>query len=367
VPVVKIDISGILDHHYKRGMEYIRQNRIDDAINEFKKSTEIAESPSFTYEQLGNCYNEKGEYGKAIKFYELAIQGHAPAFKSDYLFFNKSLALKKLGRYRESIQDLEEVLKKNPKFPNAWTLKSNCHRAMRAYEEAINCLDKELELNPKNLLAFKNKSTLLAISGKQEKAQEIFNESLMIEPDDFQSWCIKGENFIKLGNFKEATTCFNKANALSEGHPYTRQLCQSCNQKRTQYDEIRKKFPQNALEWNGRGIKLYSLGVYIEALGSFEKAINLSRERVDFRLNGAITLSMLHRFESALEEINKVIEMVPNDANVWNQKGDIFFRKEKYHDALNCYEKAFRLDPNLEIARKNKESTEKLISNEQND
>ena len=362
MPVVRVDFSGILDAHYKKGLEYVKQNRLDDAIIEFEQSTIIGIRPSFAYEQLGNCYNEKGEYGKAVKYYELAIQDHAPAFISDHLLFNKSLVLKKLGRYRESIQDLEEVLKKNPKFENAWTLKSNCHKALGDYEDAIMSIDKELELNPNNLLALNNKFTLFAILGKQEKAQEIFNESLLIDPDDFQSLCIKGENLIKLGNFSEAANCFNDANELSGGHPYTSQFSQRINQKKVQYDEIRKTYPQTALEWNNRGVKLFSLGVYFEALGCFEKAISLNRDRIDFKLNKAITFSELYQFEKALEEINRIIEVKPNNANVWNQKGNIFFKKEKYHEALNCYEKAIKLDPVLEVAKKNKETTEKLIN-----
>jgi tetratricopeptide (TPR) repeat protein len=350
-----------MDEHFKRGRELFLNNQYDKAIIEFKKSLEISTRFFLPYEQLGICYSEKGQYEEAVKYYELAIQDAPPAFDITMLYFNKALALKKLGKYEEAILDLKKVLEQNPMESNAWTLKSNCHRAIREYEEAVKCLDKALEIDPKNLLARKNQATLLSIQGDEKKAQEILSENLSIDPIDFQSWSIKGEQLMELGNFGEAMNCFNVAVNLSSGHPYTHQLSEKCKQNQKHYQEIRKSLPQNSMDWNDRGGKLYSIGVYIEALGCFEEALRLEPGRYEFLMNKAGTLERLGRYKKALLFMEYAIRKKPNDANLWNLKGNIWFKKEQFKNAFDCYEKALELNPNFRVAQKNKDAALKRL------
>ena len=388
----------MVDEHFKRGREFARYNQLDKAIVEFKKSLEVGSYLYFTYEQLGYCYKKKGQYEFAVKYYKLALEEFSEALISDKIhfeigccysekgeneeavkyfnlaikkapkdvrtrdyYFNRALALKKLGKYDEAILDLKEVLKQDPKMSNAWTLKCNCHRAKREYEEAIKSLDKALEINPKNLLARRNKATILNIQGDEVKAQEILNKSLSIEPTDFQSWGIKGEQLMGSGNFEEALKCFNEAVKLSSGHPYDIQLREKCIQNQKQYKDIRKSLPQNSKGWNSRGVKLFSIGVCIEALGCFEEALRLEPDNYDFLMNKALTQKALARYRAALDGIEKLIRKKPNDALAWNDKGNIWFSLEQYDKAFNSYEKALEIDPNLTIAQNNKEAASKHL------
>jgi len=359
---VSIDLTSIMDNQYQKGIEYFDNNQIDLAIIEFKKSLKREKDLAYMkYEQLGHCYSKKGEYLEAVKFYGLTFKACPPAVQTDNILFNKALALKKLGRYDEAIMDLNEALRQESGLSNVWILKSNCHSAKGESEEKIKCLDKALEIEPKNLLAWKIKSSSLAMIGDEEKAQEILSKILTIEPIDAQSWCIKGERLVELGNFGEAMNCFNKALSLSQGLHNEYQFIEKCKQNQIRYQEILKNLPQSALEWNNRGVNLFRLGVNVEALGCFQKAMELRPNNSEFLENRALTYYHLERFEKAIADINELIKSKPNDANVWNQLGNIWFKKENFAKALDCFEKSLEINPNSAIVQENKEAALKRI------
>jgi len=369
---LKIDITGVMDEHFKRGVGFVKINQINKALVEFKKSVEVTERVYLPYWQLGLCYNEIGKFEEAVKYFNLSIQYFPELLQTHEIYYYKALALKKLGKFDEAILDLKEVVKQDPTNADAWTLKSNCHRAIGNYEEAIKSIDKALEVGPKNLLARKNKAAIYVIQGDSEEAQKILNESLNIIPIDFQSWGIKGEQLIELGNFEEALKCFNQA--LSSGHPYAHQMIEKCKKGEKQYQDILKSHPQNSKEWNARGIKLHSIGVYIEALECFEEALRSEPSNYNVLMNKALALKDLARYNKTLEVLESLLREYPDDALLFqispdirnrsaailNNKGMILSMLEQYKKAYRSFEKALELDPNVIGAQINKDRVAKL-------
>jgi tetratricopeptide (TPR) repeat protein len=78
-------------------------------------------------------------------------------------------------------------------------------------------------------------------------------------------------------------------------------------------------------------------------------------------INRSTTYVLLERYEKALADLNEVLNLKPNDANIWNQMGDIWFKKRNYVKALDCFEKALELNPNLAVAQKNKDDVLKRM------
>jgi len=78
-------------------------------------------------------------------------------------------------------------------------------------------------------------------------------------------------------------------------------------------------------------------------------------------MNKAATLVGLGRYVKALLDMEKLIRIKPNEANAWNYKGNIWFIKEQYQNAFECFEKALELKPNLLAAQKNKEAALKKL------
>ena len=99
------------------------------------------------------------------------------------------------------------------------------------------------------------------------------------------------------------------------------------------------------------GKKLKDEDKHEEAITSFDKAIEIKPEFADVWYNKGETLQKLEKYEEAVACYDKVIEIDPNNdlpgdekvnivVGAWNGKGDALQKLERYDDALACYDKA---------------------------
>lgn len=67
---------------------------------------------------------------------------------------------------------------------------------------------------------------------------------------------------------------------------------------------------------------------------------------IEYRMQG--------KFDEAIAEFNKAIEINPNDAQAYNNRGEAYFHKGNYDQAISDSNKAIELDPNSDQAYANR-------------
>ena len=60
--------------HANLGNVYFQQNRLDDAVSEYKRALAIRDNFAIVHNNLGLAYFKKGEYELAIKHCDLASE-----------------------------------------------------------------------------------------------------------------------------------------------------------------------------------------------------------------------------------------------------------------------------------------------------
>ena len=73
------------------------------------------------------------------------------------------------------------------------------------------------------------------------------------------------------------------------------------------------------------------------------------------------TLRALGRFEEACEVIDRLLELIPNDAHIWSIKADNLYRLERYREAAQAAEQALRIVPQYLPARRIHEKALRLM------
>ena len=95
----------------------------------------------------------------------------------------------------------------------------------------------------------------------------------------------------------------------------------------------------------------FKLKKYLQSLSTLENVTNTShREKNKFKLLHlkGMVLYNLKKYNDAVSSFEQCIELKPNDANLYYHKGLSLFFTKKYKEALECFTKAYGLDNTLQ-------------------
>jgi protein O-mannosyl-transferase len=111
------------------------------------------------------------------------------------------------------------------------------------------------------------------------------------------------------------------------------------------WTDVIKKFPGAAVGYNNRGGTYLVEKKYEQALADLNKAIQLRPGYAEALNNRGIILSDKKRSNEALNDLNKAIESRPDYADALNNRGIILLELNRNPEALNDFNKAIELRP----------------------
>ncbi|KLI32681.1 hypothetical protein SZ50_08345, partial [Brachyspira hyodysenteriae] len=111
-------------------------------------------------------------------------------------------------KYKEAIEDFNEVIKLNPKNEKAYFYKGVLKINLKKYEEAIEDFNEAIKLNPKNEKAYFNIGALKIILERYDEAIKDLNKIIKLNPNDENARFYRGVLKINLKKYKEAIDDF---------------------------------------------------------------------------------------------------------------------------------------------------------------
>ena len=162
---------------YNLGVVYERTDRYAKAIPFYKESLAI-ESNKEIANRISNCYNEIGDYDKALEYCDQAIV--LDSTKTNYLYFKANI-LDNAGRSEEAIKVMDSYIAQNPEeyFPyyrRGW-FKDHSGKT----DEAIEDYTMAITLQPNDAYQYLNRGVLLLQKGDKKKADEDFKQSVRLD------------------------------------------------------------------------------------------------------------------------------------------------------------------------------------------
>ncbi len=113
------------------------------------------------------------------------------------------------------------------------------------------------------------------------------------------------------------------------------------------FDQSIEIDPTLAYVWHDRGVCYRELGRDSEALRNFDKAVELAQDDEEFLFSRGEMLKKIgilrqrrDLIESAVQVLNRVVDMNPNQAEAWNSLGVLSKELGKEHLSRQYYEKA---------------------------
>jgi tetratricopeptide (TPR) repeat protein len=164
---------------------------------------------------------------------------------------------------------------------------------------------------------------LLYLSGdRYVKALDSLDSTIELQENNYERcnlWRLRGVTLFNLERYEEALASFDQAIAIN---------------------------PDQQV-WVLRGRILGNLERYEEALDSFDKAIAISSDRQVLILRGRI-LGNLERYEEALDSFDKAIA-ISSDRQVLILRGRILENLERYEEALDSFDKAIAISSDRQV------------------
>ena len=406
-----------------------RQDRYEEAFQAYGNATAIYPNYSSSWVDKGDSLRTMGRYDEAIEAYDRALEIDP---KEVTALSGKGDLLRSLGKYDAADELYDKIMTINPNITRAWYGKGEVLRSKGKYDEAIEAYDKAIELNLRTTQYghLIGKGMALDGLGKHEKAIESYNQAILIydevlvarsprsaflsnllgdalkglgrlneainayetaieiNPRSAEAWYNKGQILWYMMNDSEADAAFAKAEELGyqishidspisvtnvtsigddelieianndkDAHNFHRLLLiidennsvvlpdfvLKPNEKiKIHFDEGECNETDMYLNYE---VELNDVEGYFglrDLISRTEKFVGYWTSACDW-LNMGEKLSSNGSYEEALDAYDKAIEMDPQLAKAWIGKGNALDVMGKYDEAIEAYDSALNL------------------------
>ncbi len=304
-------------------------------------------------------WSQSRQYVDAETLYRTTIRRNP----SCWLAYNNLGVLKFLGPGadpREAMADIEEALRLNPDFADAYNNKGYRLRQMGRFEEAMRQDEQALRLVPNFAVAHNNLGIDLQKLGRLEEASSQFREAMRLDPNYADAHNNLGDVLQEMGRFEEALAQHHEALRLNpdsaEAHNSLGNALQRTGRSDeglAEYREALRLKPEFADAHNNLGYALQRVGRFEEALAQQREAVRLMPDFPGFHYNLANTLREMGRFEEAAAEYHTTLTLRPGFAEAHNNLGTALEGLGRFDEAIVQYQEVLRLKPDSAEAYNN--------------
>ena len=208
---------------YDLGVVYEQTDRYAKAIPYYKESLAI-ESNMETANRISYCYNEIGDYDKALEYCDQAIA--LDSTKTNYLYYKANI-LDNAGRSEEAVKIMDSYIAQNPDeyFPyyrRGW-FKDHSGNT----DEAIEDYTMSITLQPSMAYAYMNRGVLYLQKGDKQAADDDFKQVIRLDsvPDApecaYYAYCYLGDKDKAIETLNKALKKDDKGNCYDAACLYS--------------------------------------------------------------------------------------------------------------------------------------------------
>lgn len=162
---------------YDLGIVYERAAKYNKAIAYYKESLE-KESNIITASRISSCYDDLGDYDKALEYCNQAIA--LDSVKTDYLY-EKANILDNAGRTQEAIKTMSDYIANTPDEPAGYYQRGWFKDHSGDIEGALEDYTMAITLQPNEAYAYLNRGVLYRLKGENAKAESDFKQVVRLD------------------------------------------------------------------------------------------------------------------------------------------------------------------------------------------
>jgi len=334
--------------HISQGVNFFRQGHLEEAEKIFLDVRKQDPQNPMVLRSLGNIYQKRKEWDKAIGILKEAIEENSTDVESYHhlafsYFENKMID--------EAIDVTQVVLDLHPNYLKSLLFLASVYKSLKQTEKSLIYLEKAIQVDPNNSAIELEYAEMLVHNKEYKKAIDTLNNTVRQEPTFHLAYLSLSSLYERTGQLDLATETLEKAVALEVASSKILnrlgQYLQKTNQFERSVEILRmaiNKNPDDPDALNYLGIAYWHFGQYGKAVDFFNKVISLDNDYASAYNNlGSVYLTM-KKYDSAGQQFRKAISYDPALAGPYNGLGIIYAREEKRELAVENWRKAVELD-----------------------
>ncbi|XP_037085740.1 cell division cycle protein 27 homolog [Pollicipes pollicipes] len=264
---------------------------------------------------LGKAYFELNNYKQAIRFFQM-VRDREP-YRLEMMEYY-STALWHLQREVELSALAQDLMDHDRQSAEVWCAAGNCFSLQKEHETAIRFFTRAVQVTPQ----FAYGHTLLGheyvLTEELDKALACFRRAVSIDPRHYNAWYGIGMIFYKQERYTMAEMYFKSALAIN---------------------------PQSSVLMCHVGVVQHNLQKTDAALATLNRAIALDPVNPLCKFHRASVFLSSDRLQEALDELQQLKQMVPNESLVFFLTGKVHEKLGQAHLARMHFSWAMDLDP----------------------
>jgi superkiller protein 3 len=312
-----------LKARYNLGLLLLAGKRYADARSEFehiiKREPAHVES-RFSFARA--AYGQK-DYATALREYGRAIEQRGGRYPEAYL--NLGLAHVALKHYGEAEAAYRKALQVNEKYPEAWYNLGLAQMKQDHFDQAVQSFRTAIKHEPRYAQAWFNLAVLYGREDRDNEAIEAYRQALAVRPDYPQARLNLAVRYARLERHTEAIREYRAL--LAQDDTY-------------------------ALAWLNLGIAYQETKDHARAEDALRHALALEPNSVNAMKRLARTLAEQRQYDKAIEVLNQAVSADAGDARLRLQLARVLRDADEPAAARVQYEKALRLEPENDKARR---------------
>ncbi|KAG2260745.1 hypothetical protein Bca4012_008931 [Brassica carinata] len=293
----------------------------------------------------GNAAFSSGDYTSAVLHYNYAIS-LSPT--NHLLFSNRSAAHASLGHYADALSDAKKTVELKPDWEKSYSRLGAAHVGLHQFEEAVAAYTKGLEIDPSNEALRSGLADAQASLGVLLKKQEMkqrakaekklgtaaykkrdletaihhYSKAMEMDDEDISYITNRAATYLQMEKYKECIEDCDKVvvRSMEIGSDDKMLVARALTRKGTAFVKMAKCSKD-----------------YEPAIEAYQRALMVHH-------NGE-TLSKLKEAERVKKELERMEYIDPKIGDVERKKGNEFFEKKKYPEAIKQYTEAIKRNP----------------------
>lgn len=338
-----------------------------------------------------------GQLSDALSHYHAAVEGDSSNFLT---YFKRATVLMAMGRSRSALPDLNQSIRLNPKFSQAFLQRANVY--LKRGEPDLAHIDFEvvLRLDNNNEEALKQLSLIepfkshvedgneLMNMGDYQSAIEVLTKALEIAPWDATLRSKRGECYEVMGELYKAIADMKTTTKLTSdntaGYLQISRLQYQMGELEDALREIREclkldpehkdcfAFYKKLKKLNkqfGAAQDLINGASYSDAIRKLEQALNTEPEHHFYVVKAKTQICHCHRMsgdvEKTLDSCSEVLKFDENNVDALCDRAEGYILNDMHQEAVNDYQKAKSINENLSKVQEGLDKAQRLLKQSQ--